>query len=321
MSELSLEKIKGVGKATIEKLHGAGIYNLEALAVTGGKELATLTGIDQDRTVELCSSARKILQIDIETADIILEKRSRIARITTGSKALDNMLGKGIETQAITELVGEFGSAKTQLCHTLAVTIQLPVEKGGLAPCSVLYVDTEGTFRPERIQSIAEGHGLDPKDILPNIYVATTYSSDHLAIIVDETFRIVPEKNIKLIVVDSIVGRFRPEYVGRECLAERQQKLNRVLSRLLKLAEAYNVAVVITNQVIAQPGVFYGDPNKPAGGHVLAHTSTYRIWLRKGKAGSRVAKIFDSPCHADSEATFKITTNGIEDVPEENEEK
>lgn len=316
MSELGLEKIKGVGKATIEKLRSAGIYNLETLAVTGGRELATLTGIDHDRTEELCNSARKILQIEIETADAILEKRSKIARITTGSNALDRMLGKGIETQAITELVGEYGSAKTQLCHTLAVTAQLPIDKGGLAPCSVLFIDTEGTFRPERIQSIAEGHGLDPNDVLPNIYVATAYSSDHLAAIVDETFRIVPEKNVKLIIVDSIVGRFRPEYIGRECLAERQQKLNRILSRLLKLAEAYNVAVVITNQVISQPGVFYGDPNKPAGGHVIAHTSTYRIWLRRGKSGSRVAKIFDSPCHADSEAVFKITVNGIEDLPE-----
>jgi len=315
--ENCLESIKGLGKPTIGKLHNVGIYTLEALAVSGGKELSVLADVDQERAAELCLAARKLLDIKIETADVILEKRNRIVRISTGSKALDDMLGKGIESQAITELVGEFGSSKTQLCHTLAVIAQQPPKEGGIGPCSVLYVDTEGTFRPERIQQIAEGRGLDPEKVLHNIYVAPAYSSDHLALIVNEAFKVVPEKKIKLVFVDSIVGRFRPEYIGRESLAERQQKLNRVLNRLLKLTEAYNIAAVATNQVISQPGVYYGNPDKPAGGNVLAHIMTYRIWLRKGKAGSRVAKIFDSPYHPETEASFRITANGIEDLQPE----
>ena len=271
MAGLEVEKINGIGRSTLERLHSAGIYSVEALAVLGSRDLSLLTGLSEDKCLELCLKARKMLQTEIETADKILERRRKILRITTGSGNLDRLLGGGIETQAITELVGEYGSAKTQICHTLAVTVQLPPEQGGAAPAATLYIDTEGTFRPERVKEIAEARKLNPDDVLKNIYVAPAYSSDHLTFLVDEAFRFVPQKNVKLILVDSIVGRFRPEYLGREALAERQQKLNRILSRLLKLTEAYNLAVVVTNQVISHPGVFYGNPDRPAGGHILGH--------------------------------------------------
>lgn len=323
--EENLDEIKGLGKPTVDKLHAAGIYDLTALAVTSGRELATLTGIDEKRASEICDQARRQLGLGVKltTASELLEKRRTIARITTGSKALDGLLGGGVESQAMTELAGEFGSSKTQICHTLAATAQLPREMGGLGEeVKVLYIDTEGTFRPERVAQIASLHGLDPDRILQNIYVAQALSSDHLALIVGEAFHIVPRDGVKLVVVDSVTGRFRPEYSGREQLAERQQKLNRVLSRLLKLAEAYNVVMVVTNQVIATPGVSYGNPDHPAGGHVMAHASTYRIWLRRGRQRSRVAKMIDSPCHPENEATFWITAGGLEDTqPGESGEK
>jgi len=321
MAGLEVEKINGIGRATLEKLHSAGIYSVEALAVLGSRDLSVLTGLSEEKCLELCLKARKVLRTEIETADKILERRKKIMRITTGSRNLDRLLGGGIETQAITELVGEYGSAKTQICHTLAVTVQLPSEQDGAAPAAALYIDTEGTFRPERVKEIAEARSLKPDDILKNIYVAPAYSSDHLAFLVDEAFRFAHQKNVKLILVDSIVGRFRPEYLGREALAERQQKLNRVLSRLLKLAEVYNLAVVVTNQVISQPGVFYGNPDRPAGGHILGHNCVYRVWLKKGKDGIRTARIFDSPYHPEAETQIQITQKGIEDPPQKKEKE
>jgi len=286
----SLDQIRELGCPTIEKIHTAGICTLEALAITGGRELSTLADINEARARELYQTARQLLEIKLETVDVLLEKRKTLAKVSTDCQALDIILGGGVETQAITELVGEFGSSKTQICHTLCVTAQLPKEQGGLGECHILYIDTEGTFRPERIWQIAQERGLDPDKILRNISVARAYSSDHLAAIVDEAFRVVPELSVKLITADSVTAHFRPEHVGRELLAERQQKFNSVLGRLLKLAEAYNVVVVVTNQVIAQPGVYYGNPDKLAGGHITTSILRgFKVHLEQNPHGKNEA--------------------------------
>ncbi|HID09128.1 TPA: DNA repair and recombination protein RadA, partial [Candidatus Micrarchaeota archaeon] len=189
---------------------------------------------------------------------------------------------------------------------------QLPLDKGGLNG-NALYIDTENTFRPERIIQMANHVGMNPEQVLENIYVARAYNSDHQMVLAEKAREIIEEKNIKLIVVDSLTAHFRAEYVGRGALAERQQKLNRHIHTLQRLADTYNLAVVVTNQVMAKPDMFFGDPTEPVGGHVLGHAATYRIYLRKGRGEKRIARLVDSPHLPEGEAIFRITMNGIED--------
>jgi DNA repair protein RadA len=311
-----LEDVEGVGPATAEKLREAGITTVEALAVTPVRTLVEIADISEEKAAEITQNARNLLKIRFTTAKEVLSRRSNIGYITTGSKALDSLLGRGIETQAITEIIGEFGSGKTQLCHQLSVTVQLPPEKGGLSG-KALYIDTEGTFRPERIVSIAKSYNLDPEKTLENIIYARAYNSDHQILLAEEATNLIPNENIRLIVVDSVISHFRSEYPGREVLAMRQQKLNKHLHQLSTIADIFNVAVVVTNQIQSAPDVFFGNPNKPAGGNILAHGSTYRIWLRKSKENRRIARIIDSPMHPESECIFAITSRGITDVEED----
>nr|6TUU_A Chain A, DNA repair and recombination protein RadA [Pyrococcus furiosus DSM 3638]6TUU_B Chain B, DNA repair and recombination protein RadA [Pyrococcus furiosus DSM 3638]6TUU_C Chain C, DNA repair and recombination protein RadA [Pyrococcus furiosus DSM 3638]6TUU_D Chain D, DNA repair and recombination protein RadA [Pyrococcus furiosus DSM 3638] len=240
-----------------------------------------------------------------------------IGRISTGSKSLDKLLGGGIETQAITEVFGEFGSGKTQLAHTLAVMVQLPPEEGGLNG-SALYIDTENTFRPERLREIAQNRGLDPDEVLANVACARAFNSNHQMLLVQQAEDMIKEllntdRPVKLLIVDSLTSHFRSEYIGRGALAERQQKLAKHLADLHRLANLYDIAVFVTNQVQANPDAFFGDPTRPIGGHILAHSATLRVYLRKGKGGKRIARLIDAPHLPEGEAVFSITEKGIED--------
>ncbi|MDQ1280196.1 MAG: repair protein RadA [Thermoproteota archaeon] len=310
-----LEDIPGVGAMTAQKLRVAGYYTLESVAVASTRELAEIVGISSDKALELSVRAREMLEISFQTAEELLKRRKEIARITTRSRALDNLLGGGVETQAILELIGEYGAGKTQLCHTLCVVVQLPPEQGGLGG-NALYIDTEGTFRPERIIQIAQGIGIDPNEVLRKIVVARAFNSDHQILIIEKIDELIEKKNIKIIIVDSVISHFRAEYLGRETLAIRQQRLNSHLHRLLRIAEVYNIPVVVTNQVISSPDVFFGPTDKPAGGHIIAHLSTNRVFIRKSKKNLRIAKIIDSPYLPEAECPFIISEQGIEDAPE-----
>ncbi|MCS7139568.1 MAG: DNA repair and recombination protein RadA [Candidatus Nezhaarchaeota archaeon] len=311
--DYDLTDVKGIGPVTAEKLRSAGITSVEMLAVTPVRTLVEIAGLGEDKALELVKAARSLIQIKFMKASELLEKRKQVGFLTTGCKALDDLLMGGIETQAITELVGEYGVGKTQLCHQLCVTVQLPKEKGGLGGLA-LFIDTEGTFRPERIVQIADRFGLNSKHALDNIIYARAYNSDHQVLIVEEAVDMIKENNIKLIVIDSLISHFRGEYLGRETLAMRQQRMNKHIHHLLRLADIYNLAIVVTNQVLANPESFFGNPQKPAGGNILAHGLTYRIWLRKGKDNKRIARIFDSPKHPESEAVFQVTEKGIVDA-------
>ena len=318
--ELDLENLEGVGPATRQKLNEAGIYNLLDLAARGVGDIADIFNGDTSKASSLINKARsKLIELGIITKDFVpaielYERRRAIQRITSGSKNLDDLLGGGIETGAVTEFYGEFGCGKTQICHTLAVTVQLPEDKGGLN-ANAIYVDTENTFRPERIAEIAENRGLDPVTSLKNITVARAYNSAHQELIIREVGPHIEKNNVKLLIVDSAVAHYRAEFLGRGTLAERQQRLNRFMHQLLRLAEIYNIAVVVTNQVQASPDYFFGDPTRATGGHVVAHTVTYRIYLRKA-AKSRIARMVDSPYHAEREVVFIINEKGIDDPPE-----
>ncbi|NJE08395.1 DNA repair and recombination protein RadA [Thermococcus sp. M39] len=314
----TLEDLPGVGPATAEKLREAGYDSLEAIAVASPIELKEIAGISEGAALKIIQAAREAANIGtFIRADEYLQRRQSIGRISTGSKSLDKLLGGGIETQAITEVFGEFGSGKTQIAHTLAVMVQLPPEEGGLHG-SVIWIDTENTFRPERIRQIAENRGLDPDEVLKNIYVARAYNTNHQMLLVEKAEEIIKEKlntdrPVKLLVVDSLTSHFRSEYVGRGALAERQQKLGKHLADLHRLANLYDIAIFVTNQVQARPDAFFGDPTRPIGGHILAHSATLRVYLRKGKAGKRIARLIDSPHLPEGEATFRITDKGIED--------
>ena len=193
--------------------------------------------------------------------------------------------------------------------------VQQPIGEGGLDG-GVVYIDTEGTFRPERVSEIATARGYDPELILSRIMVARAYNSAHQELIVKDLGRIIEKNNVKLVIVDSAVAHYRAEFLGRGTLAERQQRLNRFMHAILRTAEVYNIAVVMTNQVQSAPDSFFGDPTRATGGHVVAHTSTYRIYLRKaGK--NRIARMIDSPYHPERDAVFMLDERGIDDPPEE----
>jgi len=320
MLDEDLKAIPGVGSGTASKLKAAGYPTIESVAVTPPREIMEKTGLGFNTILKVQEAARNMISVDFKTAQEFFEKRKTMHKCTTGSKSLDGILGGGIETQALTELIGEFGSGKTQICLMLSVTAQLAHEKRGLEG-TVAFIDTEGTFIPERVYQIAVEMGLDPNEVVRNILIARAYNSSHQCLLIDRLFTLCDENNVKLVVVDSMISHFRGEYLGRETLSERQQLLNQYLHKLVRLAEAYNIAVVVTNQVQANPATYWGDPNRPAGGNVMAHACTHRIYLRKGGKGSRIAKVIDSPCLPEESARFLITEKGITDLPDGLKEK
>ncbi len=307
--------IPGVGEKIAEKLKESGYIDMMALAAASPLELSAAAEIGEATASKIIAAARETLNIGYETATTLLERRQKLGRISTGSKNFDKLLEGGIETQSITEAHGAFSSGKSQLGFQLSVNVQLPKEKGGLEG-NCLFIDCENTFRPERIKQIAEGLGLDSKEILENVHVARAYNSDHQIILIEKAGDVVKENNIKLLIIDSVTSHFRSDYLGRGELATRQQKLNRHLHTLQRLSEVYNLAVYVTNQVMARPDILFGDPTTPVGGHILAHQAGTRLYLRKSKGDTRIVRMVDSPNLPEGETIFRITPEGIKD-PEE----
>ena len=315
---MDIEELPGVGPAIAEKLRESGYNSLEAIAVASPAELVAAAEIGEATSAKIINAAREAAEIGgFETGDKILGRRLEISKLTTGSTSFDDLLGGGLETQALTEFYGEFGSGKTQIAHQLAVNVQLPPEKGGLNG-SVVIIDTENTFRPERINDMAEGASLDPDEILKNIHVARAYNSNHQILLVDKAERLAEElidteKPVRLLIVDSATAHFRSEYVGRGTLADRQQKINKHLHDTLRFGDLNNAVVMITNQVQVRPDAFFGDPTRPIGGHVVGHTATFRLYLRKSKGEKRIARLVDSPNLPEAEAVFTVSKVGIRD--------
>ena len=312
-SSYSLKDLPGVGEATLKKLEEAGILSIRTLAMYPLKKLTDDVGLGDKTAEKLVKTAQDVEKMGFKSADKIWEKRKKLNRLTTGSQNLDDLLGGGIEPGALTELFGEYRTGKTQLVHQLCVNVQLLYEQGGLEG-NALYIDTEGTFRPERIIQMASAIDLDYNEILKKITVGRAYNSDHQILLIEEASRIIEEKNIKIVVVDSLIGHFRSEYIGRGTLAIRQQTLNSHIHDMLRLSEVFDeLAVVCTNQVSSRPDVFYGNPTIHTGGHIVAHGATIRIFLRKGKGEQRVAKVVDAPNLPESDTVFSITEDGIKD--------
>lgn len=309
-SEETITDLPGVGAATAEKLISSGFDNLMSIAVATPGEIVNASGVTEATARKLIRAARENLDMGFQTGTDVMAKRNAVEKISTGVKMFDDILGGGFETGCITECFGQYGSGKTQVAHALAVNVQ--TQYPGAV---VIYIDTENTFRPERIVQFAKGKGLDPEKALANIKVAKAYNTDHQMLLTEKVGELIKEgDNVKLVIVDSLTAHFRAEFVGRGTLAERQQKLNKHMHALSKLADMYNLSVYVTNQVMAKPDQFFGDPTEAIGGHIVGHNSTFRIYLRRGKKGTRVAKLIDAPNMPDSECVFVIKENGLEDA-------
>ncbi len=311
--KVELEDLQGVGAKTAEKLRDAGYDDLMSIATMSSGDLGELADLGEKKSQKIITAARKELDLGFETGKDKYDSRQEMQKISTSAENLDEILGGGVETQAITEFYGEYGSAKTQLSHQLSVNVQRSEDEGGLGR-GVVFIDTEDTFTPIRIEQMAEEAGLDVEETLNNIHVARAYNSDHQMLLADEAQDICQKEDIGLIVVDSLTAQFRADYVGRGELAPRQQKLNRHMNTLLRLANSHNAAVVVTNQVMSNPDQMFGDPTKAIGGHIVAHNSAVRLYLRKGKKDKRVARLVDSPYMPEGEAVFRITDGGIVDA-------
>lgn len=315
----SIVQRNGITAGDIKKLQEGGFYTVESVAFAPKKHLVSIKGISEAKADKLLQEASKLVRMGFRSASEIYQTRSNIVYVSTGSKELDNLLGGGIETGSITEIFGEFRSGKSQLCHTLAVNCQLPISLGG-AEGKCLYIDTENGFRPERLTAIAERYKISGDSILDNVACARAYNTDHQTQLVIQASAMMTEARYALLIIDSATSLYRTDYCGRGELSERQQHLARFLRILLRIADEHGVAVVITNQVVAQvdgaASMFGGDSKKPIGGHILAHSSTTRLYLRKGRGETRICKIYDSPCLPENEATFAIYGDGVSDVKE-----
>lgn len=311
MEKLTVQDLPGVGAATAEKLESAGFKDMLSVAVATLGELVEAAGVTEAVARKMINAARDSMKMGFETGIEVLKRRENVSKISTGSQNFDTMMAGGFETGAITECFGEYGSGKTQIGHLLAVNV-LKEDPDA----HVIYIDTENTFRPERIKQFADGAGLNTEDALNRIMVARAYNSDHQMLLAEKAESLITEqgKKVRLLVVDSLTSHFRAEFIGRGTLAERQQKLNRHMHTLSKFASSHNLCVYVTNQVMAKPDQFFGDPTQAIGGHVVGHASTFRIYLRKGKKGTRVAKLVDAPNLADGECCFEVQESGLRDV-------
>ncbi len=309
--EFDICDLPGVGAATAEKLELAGYDSMLAIAVASPGELVEIAGVTEVTARKIINAARDMMEMGFESGIEVLKRREMVQKVKLGSLALNELLGGGFETGAITECFGEFGSGKTQIGLSLAVECQ-KLEENAVA----VYIDTENTFRPERVSQLAQAAGLEVDETLKRIKVAKAYNSDHQMLLAEKVEDLIKKEglNVKVIIVDSLTAHFRAEFIGRGTLSERQQKLNKHLHTLARLADMYNLAVYVTNQVQADPAQFFGDPTKAVGGHIVAHASTYRIYLRKGKKGSRVAKLIDSPNLPEAEAAFMVDGEGVKDI-------
>jgi DNA repair protein RadA len=322
---IEIEDLPGVGPTTADKLREAGFLTVESIATASPTELAESAEIGESTAKKMIKAAREIADIGgFRTGQDVFEQRKQIRKLRTLVPDFDTLLGGGVETQAITECYGEFGSGKSQIVHQLAVNVQLPEELGGLSG-SAIYIDTENTFRPERIEQMVNGLSFpdhpdlelpSPEEFLANIHVARAHTSDHQMLLIDTAKELAVElktsdKPVRLFIVDSLTAHFRAEYAGRGTLATRQQKLNRHMHELFKLVDENNAVGLVTNQVMSNPGVFFGDPTKPIGGNIVGHTATFRLYLRKSKGGKRIARLVDSPNLPEGEATFMVEEAGL----------
>jgi DNA repair and recombination protein RadA len=340
MSDDDLQTLPGVGPATADKLIDAGFESFQSIAVASPSELSNTADVGESTAADVVKAARKAANIDgFETGASVLQRREEIGKLSWQIDEVDELLGGGMETQSITEVYGEFGAGKSQVTHQVAVNVQLPHENGGLEG-GAIFIDTEDTFRPERIDDMVRGLDDDlladelerreiegtvgddetmetlVEDFLDHIHVAKAFNSNHQMLLAEKAKDLTEESEetewpVRMVCVDSLTAHFRAEYVGRGTLAERQQKLNKHLHDLMRIGDLYNTSILVTNQVQSNPDSYFGDPTKPIGGNILGHTSTFRIYIRKSKNNKRIVRLVDAPNLADGEAVMRVQGEGL----------
>ncbi|QAU13171.1 DNA repair and recombination protein RadA [Halorubrum sp. BOL3-1] len=340
MPEDELEDLPGVGPATSDKLVDNGFESYQSIAVASPGEMSNTADIGESSASDIINAAREAADVGgFETGAAVLERRQEIGKLSWQIDEVDDLLGGGMETQSITEVYGEFGAGKSQVTHQMAVNVQLSEENGGLEG-GCIFVDSEDTFRPERIDDMVRG--LDdeilademerrevegtPSDeealedlvdaFLDQIHVAKAFNSNHQILLAEKAKELAGEHEetewpIRIVCIDSLTAHFRAEYVGRGELAERQQKLNKHLHDLMRLGDLYNTAILVTNQVASNPDSYFGDPTQAIGGNILGHASTFRIYLRKSKADKRIVRLVDAPNLADGEGVMRVQNEGL----------
>jgi DNA repair protein RadA len=326
---LDITTLKGFGPSIQNSLKEAGIKSIKGLVVRGALSISETTGLGIKISTIICNKAMvKLEELGIINTCFSTASKRKDYRISLGSKNLDSLFAGGIERGAITEFFGAASTGKTQICHTLAVMVQGQREQEQsnenlhqLSKAKAIYIDTEGTFREKRIASIAQSRGADPESVLSNILHARAQNISHQDLILEGIPSLMDKsenESVRLLIIDSIISHFRSEYVGRGMLPERQQKLYRCLQMLKRISEIYNIAVVITNHVNSSPRYTFGkftSESKPLGGHVLSHSSTYRVRLSCNRYGKRAAKIVSSPYHPEIKTAFMISEEGVSDPP------
>lgn len=269
---MNIEDLPGVGAATAEKLREAGYNTLMAVAVASPGELVETAGVGEAVARKMINTARNNLDMGFMSGEELLKKRETIIRISTGSKAFDTMLNGGFESGGITECYGQFGSGKSALAHQLAINA-LDINEAGEPQCYSIWIDSENTFRPERIKEICENNHWDAMSILKHIKVVRAFNSDHQMMCAEKIEDLITKEGIKvkLVIVDSLMTHFRSEFCGRGNLSDRQQKINRHMHVLMKIADTHNLSVYVTNQVMSKPDTFFGDPTAAIGGNIVGH--------------------------------------------------
>ena len=340
MPEDELEDLPGVGPATADKLVENGFESYQSIAVASPGEMSNTADIGESSASDIINAARDAADVGgFETGATVLERRQEIGKLSWQIDEVDDLLGGGIETQSITEVYGEFGSGKSQVTHQMAVNVQLSKENGGLEG-GCIFVDSEDTFRPERIDDMVRGlddeilaDEMEKREIegmpsdeeameelvaafLDQIHVAKAFNSNHQILLAEKAKELAGEHEetewpIRIVCVDSLTAHFRAEYVGRGELADRQQKLNKHLHDLMRLGDLFNTAILVTNQVASNPDSYFGDPTQAIGGNILGHASTFRMYLRKSKGNKRIVRLVDAPNLADGEAVMRVEGAGL----------
>lgn len=310
-----LDQVKGINARQIKLLQENGIGTAEALAMSPHSIVSNIDGLGEKSAKKLIWNARNALGMTVFTTASKID--DNVEYITTGSSELNRILGGGFQTGKLTEVYGPFKSGKTALAHTISVTVQLPEKKGGLNG-AVAYIDTENTFSKEKIKRIAKRFGLNAKDVLSKIFHARIYSSDHQSQMIQKAETLCKSRGVRLIIVDSLMALLRAEYVGIGKLAPRQATLNSMIHGLSRIAETYNCAVLLTNQVaVKMMGMFSSDD--AIGGNIVAHGCHFRVMFKtKGFSSNnslmRRAVIVDAPDLPPEECEFYITGAGVADT-------
>jgi len=315
---MKLEELSSLSKDATAQLRGMGITSVEALVTRSLSEIREWIdnkwlSISYEKAKEIMEEAWRKTGLWFTPGDQIEAIRGKRVVFTSGSKSVDEMLGGGIFSGEITEFVGDFASGKTEFLLTITVEAL-----GANKDITAIFIDTENTFTRERVEEIARERGYSPDDILKRIIYIPVMDSDFLSEIIDRLHLTIETRNVKLILIDSIMAILRADYIGREVLWYRQQLLNKMLRRLLNLAKVYKIAVVISNQVVTNPQAqFTYDPIQqkvPTGGTILGHNANTRLYLRRAQGNKRIVRLFDSSWRPEAECVIQITSKGITDA-------